>query len=350
MSLRLFLIIFLFSNFKSFAQFQFTGNVNNEFKNATVYLSLVEDCNKKSLFFTETILLESKINLEGIFIFKGDFLPQTNQIYKIHIDNCNNNINDYKHLLNHCEDSKEIIFIANNTDKIHFPLNDLSQMFCDIEQTNEANISILKIENLQENTLSNLQNAKSDRQRKNIYQNSFKKLQNYSKQFNEPLAELYAYYLYANEHSISRDFYVNDLKKSDYYNDLLNRLEKKYPNSEYTKRYKHTLIKDQYPLLKSSNTIYKYLAIGLSFLLIISLIFNYLQSEKNKNKAVAKEVIDYKKILTTQEQKVFELMLENSNKEIADKLFVSLSTIKSHINNIYTKLSISSRKDINQFF
>ena len=346
MSLRLFLIIFLFSNFKSFAQFQFTGNVNNEFKNATVYLSLVEDCNKKSLFFTETILLESKINLEGIFIFKGDLLPQTNQIYKIHIDNCNNNINDYKHLLNHCEDSKEIIFIANNTDKIHFPLNDLSQMFCDIEQTNETNISILKMENLQENTLSNLQNAKSDRQRKNIYQNSFKKLQNYSKQFNEPLAELYAYYLYANEHSVSRDFYVNDLKKSDYYNDLLNRLEKKYPNSEYTKRYKHTLIKDQYPLLKSSNTIYKYLAIGLSFLLIISLIFNYLQSKKNK----AKEVIDYKKILTTQEQKVFELMLENSNKEIADKLFVSLSTIKSHINNIYTKLAISSRKDINQFF
>ena len=78
------------------------------------------------------------------------------------------------------------------------------------------------------------------------------------------------------------------------------------------------------------------------------MIFNYLQSKKNK--AVAKEVIDYKKILTTQEQKVFELMLENSNKEIADKLFVSLSTIKSHINNIYTKLSISSRKDINQFF
>jgi ATP/maltotriose-dependent transcriptional regulator MalT len=37
---------------------------------------------------------------------------------------------------------------------------------------------------------------------------------------------------------------------------------------------------------------------------------------------------------------------ELSNKEIAEKLFVSLSTIKKYTNNIYSKLSISSRKEI----
>jgi len=39
-----------------------------------------------------------------------------------------------------------------------------------------------------------------------------------------------------------------------------------------------------------------------------------------------------------------------SNKEIADSLFISVSTVKSHINAIYTKLSITSRKEIPSFF
>ena len=39
-----------------------------------------------------------------------------------------------------------------------------------------------------------------------------------------------------------------------------------------------------------------------------------------------------------------------TNKEIAEQLFISLSTVKSHINTIYSKLSISSRKEIDQFF
>lgn len=350
MKLKLFLLFIIAAYFKPYAQFQFSGEVGIEFLNATAYLSIVENCNKKNLFLTEFILQEVKISKEGTFEFLGDFLNNKNKIYKIHIDNCNDKISDYKHLLNQCEESKEILFIANNTDTIHFPLNDLQQTFCSMEQSNNTNNAILKINELQDSILSNLEYSKGDRHRQNIFNTLFKELQKYSKQFKEPLAELYAYHLYANENSISSSFYLKDLNKSNYYNDLLERLETKYPQSSYAKLYKNTLIKDKYPLIKSSNTTYKLVALGLGLLLFISLLFNYLQSKKNKNIAVAEEITDYKKILTTQEQKVFELMLENSNKEIADKLFVSLSTIKSHINSIYTKLPINSRKEINQLF
>ncbi len=331
----------------SFSQFQFKGKVNDNFKNAIAYLSIVDNCNKKDLFITDDILQEVKINTNNEFIFNGDFLADKNRIYKIHIDNCHDNIGDYKHLLNHCDDSKEILFIANNSDNINFPLNDLKQEFCSIEHTNNSsNTAILKIDEFNDNSLNELEFTKSDLQRKNIFKSHFKKLQHFSKQFNEPLAELYTYFLYANENSISREYYLNDLKKSNYYNKLLDQLEEKYNNTSYTNQFKNNLIKDQYPLIKSSNNTYKIIAFSLGFLLLISLVYNFKHLKTKK----PKEVLDYKKVLTPQEQKVFELMLTNSNKEIAEKLFVSLSTVKTHINNIYSKLKISSRKDINLYF
>jgi DNA-binding CsgD family transcriptional regulator len=51
--------------------------------------------------------------------------------------------------------------------------------------------------------------------------------------------------------------------------------------------------------------------------------------------------------LTVQERKVFALLLEGrSNKEISDTMAIGLSTVKSHVNNIYSKLGINSRKDL----
>ena len=53
--------------------------------------------------------------------------------------------------------------------------------------------------------------------------------------------------------------------------------------------------------------------------------------------------------LTQQENKVLDLILEDkTNKEIASELFVSVSTVKTHINNVYKKLEVSSRKEVKE--
>ncbi len=50
--------------------------------------------------------------------------------------------------------------------------------------------------------------------------------------------------------------------------------------------------------------------------------------------------------LTSKELHILQLIADGkSNKEIAAVNFVEISTIKTHINNIYTKLGISSRKE-----
>ena len=53
--------------------------------------------------------------------------------------------------------------------------------------------------------------------------------------------------------------------------------------------------------------------------------------------------------LTKQEFLVLELILDKKkNKQIADKLFVSINTVKFHTSNIYKKLEINSRKQVEE--
>lgn len=54
--------------------------------------------------------------------------------------------------------------------------------------------------------------------------------------------------------------------------------------------------------------------------------------------------------LSIREREVLNLLIAGSrNKEIADKLYIEVSTVKSHVNRIYEKLKVSSRKDLSRF-
>jgi DNA-binding CsgD family transcriptional regulator len=51
-------------------------------------------------------------------------------------------------------------------------------------------------------------------------------------------------------------------------------------------------------------------------------------------------------LLSPREMEVLELINEGlSNKEIAERLFISLSTVKTHINNIYKILEVKNRRE-----
>jgi DNA-binding CsgD family transcriptional regulator len=55
---------------------------------------------------------------------------------------------------------------------------------------------------------------------------------------------------------------------------------------------------------------------------------------------------DLLEVLTSKEVLVLRLLAESkTNKEIAAALFIELSTVKTHINNIYSKLSVSNRQE-----
>jgi len=348
--MKKYLFLFLFLSFftKNYGQYHFSGEVNPEYYQATAYLAYVEDYTKIDLFKTDQIIQESSINELGQFSFKGDALENSNRIYKIIIDNCHENITNYTHLLNQCEDLKSIAFIAKNTDTIHFPLNEISQVFCLVENENPINTALIKIDSFQEELLYDIQDAKSNFQKKAIYKKYFLEMKKRSQTFDEPLTELYAYNLYANQNTFSRKFYLKDLQKSKYYKKLLQKLASHYANTKYYTEFKEELARDYTPYLQKKTTKLSFLSYVLGLLLLFSLGINYYFWKNKKDKV---ELLDYQVVLSPQEQKVFILMNEKlSNKEIAEKLFISVSTVKSHINTIYTKLSITSRKEISSFF
>ena len=88
---------------------------------------------------------------------------------------------------------------------------------------------------------------------------------------------------------------------------------------------------------------YEYYLTGVSILFLIAgfVIAKYHQPEKNE----VNETVNPLSELTSKELSILKLIGEgNSNKEIAAINFVEISTVKTHINNIYNKLGISNRK------
>ena len=78
---------------------------------------------------------------------------------------------------------------------------------------------------------------------------------------------------------------------------------------------------------------------GLSVLVLIFAVFRLWRNKKQVT------IIG----LSKQEKNIQGLILQGkSNKEIANELFISLSTVKTHITNIYGKLQVSSRQELFQ--
>ena len=73
---------------------------------------------------------------------------------------------------------------------------------------------------------------------------------------------------------------------------------------------------------------------------------NKTRNENDLTKAFYKEYA-----ISDREAEVMEMLLQNfNNKEIAEKLFVSASTVKFHIHNILKKTSCANRKQLLELY
>ena len=127
-------------------------------------------------------------------------------------------------------------------------------------------------------------------------------------------------------------------------------METAYPNAPYTAQYRNELAADRFMLasaeedVNTSFDIYLYAVLTLSFFLNLFLLYRMWKNKHSKTE-------DLKSKLSKQEQVVLEHLLQDkSNKDIAEALFLSVSTIKTHTNNIYKKLEVQSRNDVKSLF
>lgn len=350
MKVKFIFVIALFFSLYSQAQYSFSGHVDSDKWQNNVYLSLIEDYRKLSGVFSEQIISMHQLDSLGYFQFSGNQLDSENRIYRIHVDNCNDAEKTQNHFEGQCDDSKEILFIANNKDTIEFPFTLDNQMFCRVLSNNEKANAFIRIDSLKEEMKYAYAEYRSEASRKLNNKKWFKTLQEFGASLNEPLAELYIYAFLSDRSNNFHQYYLEDLKSNTYYDNLLSRLKSFYPNSPYTKQYENEITSDKYSVQDvkvSSNQWLFYLVL---FICIISVFLNIFLFKKLYKKE-KNNTADLKSTLTKQEQNILQLLLQDkSNKDIADTLFVSLSTVKTHVNNVYRKLNVQTRDEVKNLF
>ncbi len=238
------LLFFGLATHLSNAQYEFDGYVNDILQNGKVYLSVIEDFRKISGVYPEQILAKTTPDSSGFFLFTGNNLPQQNRMYRIHIDTCDEEEQNITHFSGHCVNSKEIIFIANNSTKLSLPFSFDREMFCKVESNSEKANIFLKIDSLKNDMRFAFGTYRSEANRKINSKKWFTTLQNYGEFLDEPLAELYIFSFLSNRSNNLYSYYLNDLNENSYYENLLKRLQQKYPDSYYVQQYENELKAD----------------------------------------------------------------------------------------------------------
>ena len=65
-----------------------------------------------------------------------------------------------------------------------------------------------------------------------------------------------------------------------------------------------------------------------------------------RRKSKKKEIVDLQE-LSIQERKIYEMLRQGaSNKEIAEEFHIGISTVKTHVSRIFSKLNVKSRKEV----
>ncbi len=331
------------------AQYQFTGEVAQENANQSIYLSLIENYRKSSRVYSDQIIKEIKADANGRFTFEGDNLSTKNRIYRIHIDGCIDSNTEGSHFLRDCNNTQSVLFIAKKGDTITFPLLQNNQALCEIASTNSKSGLLLEINTLKEEMILDFMEYSSEASRSLNFEKWFATFQEFGEQNKEPLVDLYFYDFLSDRSSETHSFYLKDIENNPYYEELKSRLSKKYPDASFTSQYENEIGADQIvlnqPNKKSRSFFWPYLLWGgVLFLIIQVFYFNFKRRERGKKK----NPFD---TLTSQERTIMIKISEGkSNKEIATELFISLSTVKTHINNLYKKLEVSSREEIKSLF
>lgn len=326
------------------AQYQFSGYVDKDHWQGDVYLSLIEDYRKTSGIHPEQIIQKVSPDSTGYFVFSDNNLPVQNSMYRIQVENCFTDTEQLIHFKGHCANGKEILFVANNKDTLSIPFSFDKEMFCSIVSTNQKSKAFIKVDSIINEMQFAFNKYRSATNRKINSKKWCTILQEYGASVNEPLIELYIYSFLSNKTNELHAYYLEDLATNSYYDQLLERLHQKYPNSTYTKQYGPELASDKFLIHPFTTSSTNWWLWGVLLLLAGSLLLNLFLFRKSRRQHPGTTA---DKNLTAQEQKVLDLILEDkTNKEIATAMFVSLSTVKTHINNLYKKLQVHSREEV----
>ena len=290
--------------------------------NPVVYLSHIPTFHDMYTMSNDMIIAEANLNSRGEFYLETDFLPEKDNLYRLHISK---NEAPAASLIIGGPDENHLFFIANSRSSIYISNTSSGQAISDFKiEGYIPNNDLHKIDKI----LNSVDSLRKLAVKKEFAARTIdEKLRQVADTSSHSIVSLYALH-----HS---NFESTYLENQLFYENFLKKWESE--NSSYFQS-----IRSRLQIENSSNVMW-YIIIGSGFFIMGILIQYYIFKRRRKNNAQLRT-------LSVQERKIFRLIQSGkSNKEISEEYSIGLSTVKSHVSNIYTKLNIKSRKEAMDF-
>lgn len=285
------------------------------------YLSLIPDFDKVNTMSNDMIIDKTEIDSNGRFKFRTEYLPEEDNLFRIHIARRSD---PPASLIIGSIDENYKFVIANNRSQIVINDSSNQEFIRDVLiKGYYPNIMIKQIDEIA-NYLDSTTIDGSPIKIELIKSAISEKLRAIADTCSNPLVSLYA----LNKSNYEKNYLTNQ----QFYRNFLSKWKKE--KSTY-----FVAFRKKFPSTNNLKISLSILIGALTFIagFLICLVWFKL-FKKNKNLLHD---------LSVQERKIFALILEGkSNKEMSEILMIGISTVKTHLNSIYSKLDINSRKDI----
>ena len=299
------------------AQTAISGYVNmkdSENWEQKVYLTKLDIAHLKDLKYAKAVAW-SPIKADGSFSFEQKHIADKNAVYRLYVNRTEKALRDTI--------ANATAFILSRADTMRFYKGD--ELFSDYSTTNLADQEWKRLREFEKQVF-----------RSQLAEEDVSQLKSYAKDSLRILmVKLIGIRQLKNKYLLDQDI----AKNPNYYLTLLGELkESELPIAQYRFLEKRLafltqgVVEQKYAWSRYINFILGFLVLCLGAILVFV----------RRRQA---ELPD----LSKQEKNIQNLILQGkTNKEIAIELFISLSTVKTHITNIYSKLKVSSRQELFQ--
>jgi DNA-binding CsgD family transcriptional regulator len=288
------------------------------------YLSIIPDFTQMYVISNELIIQRSEIGADGTFRFDTKTMGQEDHLYRIHFSKKGE---PPASLIIGGRDENHLFLVANSGSEIVISIEGRKQLLGRVTYSGyQSNLALQEINQIA-GFLDTLDMYGPTVNRDFVREAVYERLRRYADTCSVPLISLYALYQsrFESDYQNNPAFYKRYLRKW------------KHEDSEYFNAFRAQLPVKEAPKLLLP------LLITLFSIAIVTLVAILYIRKKRSEKSPYQS-------LTVQERKIFSLLKEGkSNKEISETCGVSLSTVKSHVNNIYSKLNLNSRTDVMDF-
>jgi len=336
----------------------FAYKVTGTFKNLAcfypkVYLAVINNIDGIYGASSQDIISSADVDTNGNFTITGNDLPDENRFYRLYLTE-DKRINTSIQ----CGERRNYVLLAmNNKTEVSISCENFCKPFFTYSVSGSAeNEAMLFVQNLLVESNAALWDSVGNSKKEFLVAKRYAGLKQFADTSGNLLAAMWAV--------TEMDIDSNYNKDKTFFNSFAGRFRKKANAPIYSRQLDERLDILQYKKERRHSQ-----PSGIAFLIVCgllgcSVVLNIYLTRKRKQAApvgftetliempssVANDEENIKGLiekLTIKEREILKMVNHGlSNKEIAEKLFVEVSTVKSHISNIYQKTEIKNRKEV----